>query len=507
MAAHQPPPSEEEENSQEQAPPTYEDKLADKMQEGGFSGEQQTTIQAALALLFGASTHAIEIKQSLDLLRGEIDVNKLVTDPKYKAQIERAVQLTNRYSKFVKKGDLVEKVPKVEKVIKRTTACHNKLLAEKSSMLLNDNLYLRRLQSAYNLDDKQLQAIKYSAWAKIQENPSLSIKDALRIEAENFSLKQVTKEVDNENRGKKLTKSEKKAQVEKKLTEKHIAFETSLTTTDAKTGEVKSYADYENKRVDEIIKKQVEENKQILATEISPKTSPVPQATIPTPSSATSTTPSKPQVSIGWGGRIRGYLQTRFNIRLPVLNLSIGQQWLSGFVGRFAFLQGARLTMRNLAAFSLVSLRGALSGTALRSLIRPAFHLGKAVVGGGLAGVSLGTSLLITAALTLAEKLPLIGGVIQGAEKFIMIILLLAIGIPIAILLVGGGVFMATLTTKPTFLRATNNSVLSWSEFSKQNLIISSPNQLSWEQFEKNNLNPAKHYLSLDTNGHDDVKK
>lgn len=491
MAAHGRPTDANEEASQEnreQAPPTHEDTLADKLQEGGFSGEQQTAIQATLALLFGASTHAIEIKQSLDLLRGEIDVNRLVTDPKYKAQVERAVQLTNRYGRLVKKGDLIEKVPKIEKVIERTNACHSKLLSEKSAMLANDNLYLRRLQSAYNLDDSQLQAISYSAWAKIRENPSLSIKDALRIEAENFSLKQVMQEVEKENRGKKLTKDERKALVEKKLTEKHVAFETSLTTTDAKTGQKKSYADYEQRRIDAIIKAQIEENKRILTTVTQPVATPTPQPTTIAPSPPTPPPPLVSPAPISPPG-----------FSLPSFSLPSGlTQGLGNMFGGLGKMFGGI----GKGMGSLFGKNGMLSkGFDL------ATRLGKQLLNRGIDAFLPGAGAVIGKINDVIKSILGIdveGLILKGAVVLVVAVVVIIVVVPI---IIGISVFSYITGSNPVQVSMTNDKTVSWNEFNKQYLTINTENQLSWQQFEKGSLSPQKQYLSLDPNRHDDVKK
>lgn len=465
----------------------------------------------------------LEAEENFEIVKKEVEEKRAAVEKKRKELLAKGKQQeADKLSKGVKVGAwrfsetmTFEEFDRKSQAYTIGKAVQNKITGAEI------NIKIDRVVDRFSLNKTNEASLRHGMAKWLRENPGKSIDDYLLTAGTKLHLSQNGLEEKKLDKTKKQELAKQKASLAKEFkTARKEAIQKHKKSIIAGQGAIR-----DNLSGNQPILTQEQLNAQRLAVakgtyqaqtpipqgqqpqaQLQPQTAVAPQ--IPTqPVVAPTTQTSQPQVSLGLATRFRGFLQTRFNIRLPVFDLSIGQQWLSGFIGRFAFLQGAKLAVRNFAAFSLISLRGALSGTALRSLIRPAFQLGKAVVGGGLAGVSLGTSLLITAALTLAEKLPLIGGVIQGAEKFIMIILLLAIGIPIAILVVGGGVFMATLTTKPTFLRATDNAVLSWSEFSKQNLTISSPSQLSWEQFEKNNLNPSKQYLSLDTNGHDNVKK
>lgn len=490
MATHgQSPPTDEEapQEETEQSPPTYEEKLTREIEEGGLAPQQQISFQAFLGLAFGASTHALEIKSSLDLLKGEIDVEKLVTDPAYKAQVERAVKLVNRYGPIVKKDELIEKVPKIERIIERTNDCHSKLNATKSEFLLSDKYYLQQLQKAYGFDEKQLKTMTDGAWARVRENPSLSIKDALTMEATNFSLKPVTKEVENENKGKRLKPEEKKALIEKKLAEKQKAFETSLTRPDAKTGEVKSYAEYENKRIAAIIKTQVEENKQILSAKIPPETS-----TIPAPSSISAAPPvsmppptmSPPSVSIPRFTLPNFSLPKLPNISLPpgLSNVfsGIGDGIKSGLGSLFKSGGGLSKGL-NLAKNAVTKLLPKLASFALPPL-----------------GAAL-TALSAIDALT--------GGLItKGAAILVGGVAALVIVVP---LIIGVGMFSSFTGSNPMTITSSNENPLSWHEFNKEYLTIENDNQkdklgagdtnpITWQQFEKDNLSPLKQYLSLE---------
>ncbi len=456
MADHPPAPiTQIKEDIGEDFPLNYDEQLAERLYADN-SSQNRAVIEIFLALAGAGIGYGVEVRDAYALLAKSIDPHKLVTDHKYKKQVERAMKLVKRHEgNKLKTGTskYSEVIPQTQKAIERTDATLSKLLTEKSSMLLNDNLYLRRLQSAYNLDDKQLQALTYSAWEKIRENPSLSIKDALRIEAENFSLRQATKKVENENKGKNLTKEEKKALVEKKLTEKHIAYETSLKTTDAKTGEVKSYADYENKRINALINTQVEENKQILTARFQPQSTPSPQPAVlqsatPTISPASSpkgfslphiSFPSIPKVSFGGLG---GELKSVFGSGGL---LSKAGSSLAGMAG------GA---LPKLASFALPPLGAALT------------------------------------ALSAIDTLT--GGM---GSKLIGIVIIVAVSLPIImILFLSSNTFSSNTASNPTMLRVSvkNNNTISWAEFEKNFLTL-----------EKSN----KKDLSLNPDRHDDVQK
>jgi len=477
MATHQTPPNEEE-NPQEQAP-TYEDKLAEKLSGEGFAREQQVSLQVALALMFGGATYYKEVKNSYAFLAKEIDPEKLIKDPVYKRQVERALQLVKRHEgKKIADGRsrFSQIAPKVERAIERTNACHSKLQATKSALLLNDEIYLNHLKETYGLDDKQLKAIKDGAWARARENPSLSMKDALRIEAEGFFVKQATTEVEKENKGKKLSQREKETLVKQKLADKQSQYESAVKT---RLGQAKS----EEEKIREIIASHIEENKQILAA-ASPAT------TTPQPAPVTPPTPVIPPPP-------------------STMPLSASPAPKFSFP---SFSLPAGLTQRLGNAFGGVGKVFGGLGKGLGSifgrsgLFSKAFDLvsrvGKQLINRGLDAIVPGLGMV---AGKINEVIRSILGIdvedliLKGAVVVVGIVAAVVVILPI---IIGVGVFSHITGANPIQVSLTNDRTIGWNEFNKQYLTLEKDvfinKKISWQQFEKESLTPQKPYLSLE---------
>lgn len=184
MADHSGPPNNP--SDQDELKIKSEEELAAKLEEGGNAPEQQQSFYLTLALGFGLTTHALEVRSSLNLLKKPLDLDKLFTDSAYKAQVERAVELTNRYGRFVKKGELAEKVPKIEQTLKRVKNAHDQIYTTQTNFSHNNDAQLRNI---YGLNDGQLKAVREKALAKFKENPGgLTMTELLRNEARNEIL-------------------------------------------------------------------------------------------------------------------------------------------------------------------------------------------------------------------------------------------------------------------------------------------------------------------------------
>ncbi len=459
MSSQPAPQNNEDATPKEQStPPSSEEKLVQELEDGGLDQQNQLSFQAALALVFGASTHALEIKSSLDLLRGEIDIDKLITDPRYKAQIERAVQLTNRYGRIVKKGDLEDIIPRTQQALARVEILHGQTGQVKKSMSAQYEIELR---STYRLNDDQINNIREKALAKIKENPSLSMRDALRIEAREFFVKTVEKEVKDD---KSVNWSKRKEEVEKRLDAKDKQFLEHPQT-------AKVY-DVEKELCDKINNRGVEAIKQSLGREHNPPPGPpsTPPPPIPPPSLII---PSGPI--------------PRFN--LPSFSLPSG------------LTQGLSNVFRGM-------------GNGLGSFFRSGGLLSNGLSGGlnllknaGLRGLGALAPPLLAAQGALAAIDLLTGGMGSTLLKALIIgVVVVIIGLP---LIIGVGVFSSITGDKPMIVTSTNYRDLGWNEFNNQYLTINlnnnldklragDTNQTTWQQFEKDYLVLQKQYLSFE---------
>lgn len=475
---------EEPQEEQDQPTPSYEDNLAGKLEEG-FGQEQQISLQATLAIIFGASTHALEIRSSLNLLRGEIDINKLINDPGYKAEFERAVQLTNRYGRVVKKGDLVDIVPRVETALARVEILHEQTGKVKKDLSPQYEIEMRQ---AYGLSDEQLKTVREKALERIAENPKLSMRDALRMEAREALVKTVEAEVKSD---KSITGNKRKEELEKRLDIKDKAF--------LEHPQTAKIHDIEKEFCEGINNRGIEAIRDTLGREIQPTPSqPVPVASAPLPIPTPPTIP--PPTTSAWpvisSVPIPGSYSLR-NVPLPTLGgFKTGLNILGSGFGKLLGGMGKFIGRRGLGRF-----------------INLAANLGKRAINRALdallpgLGMTVGKINDVIKSITGidVEKTILVGAaILVGAVASVAIILPIIIGV---------GVFSYITGNNPLRLSYSNGKTIGWNEFNKQYLTVNngalsldfSPverdrndKEITWQQFEKENLTLKKQFLSLE---------
>lgn len=502
MVGQQSSPQSEEttqENQQDQSPPTFEDKLADKVQkEGGFAEQNQVTSQLGIAALFRFAIEGLSVKNARDLLRGEIDINKLVTDPKYKSEVERAVQLVNRYDFIAKKGDLIEKVPRVEKALVKVSSAHRQLQANKELHLKLS--YGRNIQTIYNLSDEEFAMVKGGALLRIQKDPTLSIENALLQESRDVLRKRDIKEA-KEQLKKRGEPTDDKSVI-KKAAEIRLDREKKFKEASATPHE------YESRKNKQILNNCNNEVVAILSTPTAP--SPTPQTIPATPPPATSTPPPVPPPTSAWPTissiPIPGGYSLR-NVPLPsfggiknglgIMGNAIGNS------GNFFRKSLGFLGKKGLGRFT--SLAGNLGKQAINRAL-DAFLPGLGMTVGkindvikSITGIDIEKTILVGAAL------------LVGAVASVIIIVPIIIGV---------GVISSITGDKPMIINTTNKK-LGWNEFNNQYLTtnnktlsldfspsVRNDKNITWQQFEKDYLILQKQLLSsLDANRHDDVKK
>src|SRR3990170_4584724 len=83
-------------NQEEQQPQTYDDKLAADFYKD-YSSQNELFKQVIIAFAMRGGQYGKEVIDAYNLLKKPLDPKKLVEDPVYKKQVERAMQLVKRH--------------------------------------------------------------------------------------------------------------------------------------------------------------------------------------------------------------------------------------------------------------------------------------------------------------------------------------------------------------------------------------------------------------------------
>ncbi len=434
--------------------------------------EKQESSQISLSkllvvLMTSTAASAARFNNALNSLDPDkLDAKKLLTDPKYRQSIQdncAAVRDSHFFYGLTKKKER-GKVGNAEEALKQAKKTHLRLLVLKTNFGLNA---LQSLISAYSLKPEEIEAIKKAAWARIKENPTLSINDALRIEAENLRIRQIRSEVEKEakDKGERLTKKQIDERVEERtkgLESKKEEFETS-------TASLRTAEDEQTKAIVDSYQKDLE------------------QKGVVTPSSLdAATTPSQTYLQ-----RIAGKIQERFDrfkakineinegIKSKISNLfsqtfkdrlsqifhlipniinGFNKRIATSFIGKFikntigkvtsVFSRFSRSAIRTVAARAMDAVAPGL-GTAYQTLAKASEALSKLI------GID----------------------IVKTTENLVLIIILgLAVGIPAVFFLLLTSPLQSNtsyiLASDPLELGLKDKSAIGWFEFEKKFLSV-----------------------------------
>lgn len=493
-----------QENQQEQEPQTYDEKMAGLYQD--LSSQNALFQQIIIGLSMGGISYGSEVINAYTFLKeNPIDPSKLVTDVKYKRTVERAVKLVKRHEgNNLKTGNskYSDVIPQTQRAIDRTTSAHNQLAATKELHLKLS--YGRNIQTVYDLSDKELAMVKGRAVLRIQKDPTLSMENALMLEARDILRIRDIKEA-KEQLKKEGKPTDKKSVIEKAAanrTEREKKFKEASATPH----------DYESRKIQEILTSCKADVANILGPQSAPTTQPAPSPTSapqpanPSPMVTPPSTPPLQSIPAGSGLPFRFSLP---NISLPHFSLpslpSLGG--LSGGMG--------------------LNLGGAIGG-GLKNLFGSGGMLSKGLSGLGnlakgllpkLASFALPPLGAVLTALSVIDALT--GGILSKSAGFVIGgIIIIAVGFPFAMVLFSSNSFSSYTGDNPLAFNTSskNENNISWMEFEKNFLTQKKANtkDLSWREFEKNYL-PLPYNIgiargipllsSLDTDRHDDVQE
>ncbi|OGF99263.1 hypothetical protein A2Y99_04125 [Candidatus Gottesmanbacteria bacterium RBG_13_37_7] len=485
MPAHSSSPSSTDLEDQEtNDKPTWEDKAAQQISEENTSKVNLVGAQILLAFAGHGVFYGGDVKNAYKLLKNPLDPDKLITDPSYKKQVERAAQLVARHEgRRLKKGlsKYSDTITRVKEALKTAEATQVQLNTAKAGFITSEKegSYFHTVGQIYDLDEKQLAAVKQGAWRMVQENPSLSINDALRIQAEKISLGKVKKDVRDEAKesGKRLSRKKEEELIKKKLEDIRVKYEN--TTQGRRISE--------RNQIDNIISKKTETIKGIL----SPQAQPQPVQTLsPQPISAPS---SVQPSSVIPPPTVKPAPASKPSLKLSTVT---------------------PIQLSNLSSF-LKNINISPITTGLKSFFAlPKISTGLGKLSSFLPGVSnTGSSLLSQGANLLKSALPKALNLLKGLSPHVLAVSLgakfakpaLIIVVTFLVLIIFYPIIFGNKTTshvtpQAAIQAARKNQTYSWQVFENKYLVInpeenSFDNNFSnnqWHQFENKNLSLGK---------------
>ncbi len=216
-SAHsQPPTDSEEENQQEESQydKSYEGKLTTDLYRN-HSSQNKAALEVFIVLSSMGVGYTKEVIDAYNLLKKPLDPKKLITDPEYRKQVQRVLQLVQRHEgKSLKKG-----TSKYTYEVNRTKVALGQIRAIDSKLETSDKGFISQFaidaQRVYGLSDKEFELIKERALQRAKDYPGqFSPREALRIEARNISIARVAGEVQND---KNVGRFQKKGEVNKRV--------------------------------------------------------------------------------------------------------------------------------------------------------------------------------------------------------------------------------------------------------------------------------------------------
>lgn len=433
---------------------TYDDRLASKLYED-YSSQHQVVLQVFLALAGAGVGYGVDVRDAYAFFaREKIDTEKLIKDPKYRAQIKRYAGHLNRWEKKDAEGGINKSnklgavLEGANKAIKEVDATNDKLVKLKEGLIDN---YKTELQNLYGLSKDEIDAITQRAKYAVLADPNISMQDFVQREAQGYARERLEKEIKKE----KLTPEQREDRINTQLSEIDKRFS-------QKTAEAGDFEKFNNHKLTYDCKQEIDQ--MIAHPPAAPQPFPSSRPTSPPPV-VISPPPPPPTIPASAFPSIPGFSLPKFS--LP--NISRGG--LGGGGG--------------------LSLGGAI-GNGFKSMFGTGGILSKA--GSGLASAA-GSALPklaslaappVAAALTTFTAIDaLTGGM---ATKVIGMVIVVAVSLPIIMMLfLSSNTFSSYTAGNPAMLRASvkNDKTISWTEFEKQYLSINSERYLSLESLQK----------------------
>src|SRR4030042_2658507 len=142
MPAHSSSPSSTDLEDQEtNDKPTWEDKAAQQISEENTSKVNLVGAQILLAFAGHGVFYGGDVKNAYKLLKNPLDPDKLITDPSYKKQVERAAQLVARHEgRRLKKGlsKYYDTITRVKEALKTAEATQVQLNTAKAGFITSE---------------------------------------------------------------------------------------------------------------------------------------------------------------------------------------------------------------------------------------------------------------------------------------------------------------------------------------------------------------------------------
>lgn len=272
--------------------------------------KKQNDSQLVAFQMFGGGiiAGALYGRQVKNFLNEPLDINKFIANPTYRKQIHDMAKSTDFWGGLFGKKEWTERVKQVEaaKKIADKAKIGEQLVDFKKGFL---NRYNTELQSVYGLNPEQITDVTVNALKRIEENPELTVSEAVRLEARNEVGKKISKEVDSD---KSIAKKDRKEERQKRLDKLDNSFSSNTQASLNRNAEETVAREKIRPVKQEILKESgsLFEDKQPAPSRPAPIPEPV--VSSPTPSSsspATSppATPRLPTTSAGGGSGIRNF--------------------------------------------------------------------------------------------------------------------------------------------------------------------------------------------------------